>query len=322
MLSNATSTKGVDMPAAADAILEDDEGRAVLRFERTLAHPPERVWTALTEVDDLRHWHPSPFELERRAGGAIHYLPPEGAAFGDGKVIAYEPPSLLAYSWGEDELRWELEPTGTGTLLTLTHAFDDRLKAARDAAGWDLCLAALGRALGGDRALAPTGERALLGDWDELNHAYQERFGIPAERAAKPPSQVAAAESLAPLLMFAGDAQAAMDFYASVFFPARIERLERYRDGEPGEPGAVKLAVLRIGDQLVRCIDGGAGHAFTFTPAISLAVRGASVDAVDRAFARLADGGTVLMPLDRYPFSDRFGWVTDRFGVSWQISLA
>src|ERR1700753_770787 len=160
------------MPAA-DATLEDREGRTVLRFERSLGHPPERVWAALTEVDDLRHWHPSPFELERRTGGAVRYLPPEGTAFGDGTVIAYEPPRLLAYSWGDDELRWMLEPSGAGTRLTLTHTFDDPLKAARDAAGWDLCLSSLGRVLVGERGPAPTGERAILGDWDALNRAYE-----------------------------------------------------------------------------------------------------------------------------------------------------
>jgi predicted 3-demethylubiquinone-9 3-methyltransferase (glyoxalase superfamily)/uncharacterized protein YndB with AHSA1/START domain len=310
------------MPATADAILSDHKGRAVLRFERFLRHPPERVWAALTELDDLRQWHPSPFELDRRTGGTIHYLPPDGLAFGDGTVIAWEPPRLLAYGWGEDELRWELEAGDGGTQLTLIHTFEDRLKAARDAAGWDLCLAALGRALGGDTGPAPTGERALLGDWNELNRAYQDRFGIPADLAAEPPNAVADVGSVAPLLMFAHQAEAAMRFYASVFYPARIEQLQRFGDDEPGAPGTVKHAVLRIGDSLVHCIDGGPGHAFTFTPANSLAVRCASERAVDGAFARLSEGGTVLMALDRYPFSERFGWVTDRFGVSWQVSLA
>jgi predicted 3-demethylubiquinone-9 3-methyltransferase (glyoxalase superfamily)/uncharacterized protein YndB with AHSA1/START domain len=309
------------MPAAADAILEDHEGRTVLRFERRLGHPPLRVWEALTELDDLRHWHPSPFELEPRAGGAIRFLAPDGAAFGDGHVIAYEPPRLLAYSWGEDELRWELVPRDEGTLLTLSHTFEDRLKAARDAAGWELCLTALGDVLSGDRGPAPTGERAILGDWEELNRVYQDRFGIPAEQATPPPNPVVVPDSVTPQLMFEGDAEQAMRFYVSVFFPARIERLERYGDGEQGAPGTVKRATLRIGDQLVRCIDSPVEHPFTFTPAVSLSVRGASTDAVDRAFARLADRGTVLMALDRYPFSEWFGWVTDRFGVSWQLSV-
>src|ERR1700691_4095684 len=100
------------MPVSADAILEDGQGRPALRFERLLEHPPDRVWLALTQLDQLRRWYPSPFELELRVGGTVSFLPPEGNAFGDGRVTACEPPHLLAYSWGEDHLRWELEPRG------------------------------------------------------------------------------------------------------------------------------------------------------------------------------------------------------------------
>jgi predicted 3-demethylubiquinone-9 3-methyltransferase (glyoxalase superfamily)/uncharacterized protein YndB with AHSA1/START domain len=310
------------MPVAADAILEDRDGRAVLRFERTLLHPPERVWAALTELDELRHWHPSPFELQRRAGGAVTFLPPQGNAFGDGEVTEYEPPRLLAHSWGEDHLRWELQPSGSGTLLVLTHTFEDRGKAARDAAGWDLCLGALKTSLAGHHDEPPTGEAAIPAGWSELNRAYQERFGIAPEEAAQPPNHIAESAAVAPLLMFEGDAEEAMRFYASVFFPARIERIERYGPGEQGAQGTVKQATLRLGDQAVHFIDSPIEHPFTFTPAISLTVRGASAAAVDGMFERLSAGGTILMPLDRYPFSERFGWVTDRFGVSWQLTLA
>ena len=54
------------MPVSADAVLEDARGPSPLRFERLLDHPPEQVWRALTELDQLRRWHPLPFELESR----------------------------------------------------------------------------------------------------------------------------------------------------------------------------------------------------------------------------------------------------------------
>ena len=92
------------MPVAPDVVLEDHQGRTLLRFERLLHHRPAKVWAALTELDELRPWHPSPFELEPRAGGAVRYVPPDGAAFGEGEVTEYDPPRVLAYTWGEDRL--------------------------------------------------------------------------------------------------------------------------------------------------------------------------------------------------------------------------
>jgi uncharacterized protein YndB with AHSA1/START domain len=175
------------MPVSADAVLEDDEGRPVLRFERVLRHPTELVWAALTDLDELLRWHPSPFELDGRVGGTVNFLAPEGKAFGSGRVTAYEPPRLLAYSWGEDHLRWEIEPEGDDTRIVLTHTFDDRQKAARDAAGWDLCLTALASSLSGEDVPPPTGEFAIPAGWNELNRAYEERFGIAPEEATPPP---------------------------------------------------------------------------------------------------------------------------------------
>lgn len=309
------------MPVSAEAILEDEQGRPALRLQRLLDHPPEQVWLALTQLDRLRRWHPSPFELELRVGGKVSFLAPAGNALGDGHVTACEPPRLLAYSWGEDHLRWELEPHGDGTRLVLTHTFDDRLKAARDAAGWDLCLDALASSLSGGVDPSPTGEAAFAAGWKELNRAYEQRFAIAPEQATPPPAHVAFSDAVAPLLMFTGDAEEAMRFYVATFFPARIERIERYGAGEQGA-GMVKHATLRLGDSAIHCIDSPIEHAFGFTPAVSLALRAKSADAVDDIFARLSRDGAVLMPLDRYPFSERFGWVTDRFGVSWQVTLA
>jgi predicted 3-demethylubiquinone-9 3-methyltransferase (glyoxalase superfamily) len=63
-------------------------------------------------------------------------------------------------------------------------------------------------------------------------------------------------------------------------------------------------------------------HRFTFTPAMSFVLDCDSDQQLDAAFAELSDGGTVLMPLQAYPFSTKFGWLQDRFGVSWQLNLA
>jgi uncharacterized protein YndB with AHSA1/START domain len=172
----------------ADAILTDQKGRSMLRFERTLRHPPERVWRSITESDELAEWHPTPFEFERMVGGTVTFLPTGDVPdMPDGRVTDYEPPRLLAYTWDEDELRWELRPHDDGCLLILTHTFEDRFKAARDAAGWHVCLEALASALGGKKAPGtPDGER-VPAHWPELNTAYEQKFGIPPEKATPPP---------------------------------------------------------------------------------------------------------------------------------------
>jgi predicted 3-demethylubiquinone-9 3-methyltransferase (glyoxalase superfamily) len=126
--------------------------------------------------------------------------------------------------------------------------------------------------------------------------------------------------TLRTLLMFQGRAEEALRFYLDVFDDAEIERIARFGPGEAGSEGSVVHATLRIGDQRVTCIDSAVQHPFTFTPATSLVVECDSDADVDALYARLSDGGQTLLPLAAYPFSQRFAWLTDRFGVSWQVT--
>ena len=124
-----------------------------------------------------------------------------------------------------------------------------------------------------------------------------------------------------PFLMFTGQAEEAMNLYASVFPDAQIEKIERYGAGEGGAEGTVMRAVLRLQNQRIMCIDSPPVHEFGFTPSFSLFVECPNAEEIDRIFAILSDGGSVMMPLGEYPFSGRFAWISDRFGVSWQMSL-
>lgn len=121
-------------------------------------------------------------------------------------------------------------------------------------------------------------------------------------------------------LMFAGQASAALDLYASIFPSFQIERLTRYGAGEAGA-GLVRLAEASFSGQTLLVIDSPVPHAFTFTPAVSLYVDCDSREELDSVFATLSANGQVFMPLDNYGFSTRFGWCADRFGVSWQLNL-
>jgi predicted 3-demethylubiquinone-9 3-methyltransferase (glyoxalase superfamily) len=129
--------------------------------------------------------------------------------------------------------------------------------------------------------------------------------------------------TITPFLMFQGGvAEAAMDFYASLFPDFEILEIERRQAGEPGKEGTVKRARFTMADQTVLCIDSPTPHDFTFTPSFSLFVDCDSAEQIAWLFAALSDGGRLLMPLGTYGFSRQFAWLNDRFGVSWQLNLA
>ncbi|PKQ05216.1 MAG: VOC family protein [Alphaproteobacteria bacterium HGW-Alphaproteobacteria-11] len=129
------------------------------------------------------------------------------------------------------------------------------------------------------------------------------------------------AATIRPFLMFEGAAEEAMNLYVSLFPGSRIDRINRYGPGEPGPEGTVQLASFTLAGQTVMCIDSPAKHAFTFTPSFSFFVDLATGEELERLAAILGEGGTVMMPLDNYGFSQRFTWLSDRFGVSWQLNL-
>jgi uncharacterized protein YndB with AHSA1/START domain len=153
-----------------------EDGRWRLRFTRTLPHPPEKVWRAVTEPAHLARWFPTTIEGERAAGARLRFAFPAGQlpAF-EGEMTAYEPPSLMELRWGPDLLRLELRAVEQGTELTLLDTLEALGKAARDGTGWHTCLDALEGSLQ-DRQDA----RESLGRWEELHPHYVERFGASA----------------------------------------------------------------------------------------------------------------------------------------------
>jgi uncharacterized protein YndB with AHSA1/START domain len=150
--------------------LQARDGRSVLRMERWLKHPPEKVWKAVTEPHRLADWFPGNVTLDLRAGGALTFdLDGDREA---GTITDLDPPRLIAYTWGTDHLRWELHPDGEGTRLLLEHTFDDRAGAASFGAGWHTCIVALDLALDG-RAGADPGVDDIA-----LHERFVARFGL------------------------------------------------------------------------------------------------------------------------------------------------
>ena len=152
-----------------------------LTFTRRLPHRPEKVWRALTEPEHLRAWFPQEIQGERAAGAPLRFVFPGDDDDGfDGEMLTYDPPSLLEMRWGADHLRFELRPDGDGTVLVLRDTFDDKGKAARDAAGWHECLDQLDRELSGGSPIE-WGTR-----WTEVHPDYVAAFGPEAATIGPP----------------------------------------------------------------------------------------------------------------------------------------
>ena len=131
-----------------------------------------------------------------------------------------------------------------------------------------------------------------------------------------------APQKITTLLMFDGRAEEAMTFYLSLFEDAEVLAITRYGAEGPGAEGSVEHATFSLAGQQLMCMDSSVKHGFGFTPAISLYVDCATETELDRIYAALAEKGQPLMPLGSYGFRTKFGWVADRFGVSWQLNLA
>src|SRR5688500_17431661 len=105
-----------------DGRVTKDGDRWILTFERELDHPVEKVWSALTDTQKMKDWLSKDAHIDLRVGGGIsmkdHHI--------DSTVVAYEPPRVLEFGWSGPlweggTVRWELEPSSSGTKLVLTH---------------------------------------------------------------------------------------------------------------------------------------------------------------------------------------------------------
>lgn len=125
-----------------------------------------------------------------------------------------------------------------------------------------------------------------------------------------------------PFLMFQeGKAEEAMKFYTSLISDSEITNIVRYGANESGDEGTVMQAVFKLKGQAFMCIDSNIEHQFTFTPSFSIYVNCDTEEEMNELYQKLLDGGQALMPIGDYGFSNRFGWLNDKFGVSWQLNL-
>jgi uncharacterized protein YndB with AHSA1/START domain len=161
-------------------VLAPEGDRYTLTFTRRLEHPPEKVWRAVTEPEHMAAWFPDRMVGDRRAGAKLRFVTSGDDGF-DGEMLVFDPPKVMELAWGEDRLRFELRPDGSGTVLTLTDTFGELGKAARDAAGWHECLDRLGNELDG------TAQPEWGTNWRAVNARYVERLGPEASTIGPPP---------------------------------------------------------------------------------------------------------------------------------------
>jgi uncharacterized protein YndB with AHSA1/START domain len=175
-------------PASGAQIRKDGE-KWTLILVRELRHSPEKVWQALTDPGHLRRW--APFEADRSLGtvGTTVKLTTVGAPtqhVSETTVTRADAPKVLAYKWGDHDIRWELEAFDGGTRLTLWTNISRRF-ISMGAAGWHICFDVLERLLAGQPIGRIVGPEAIkFGGWQRLNAEYAKQFSIEASNG---PSQ-------------------------------------------------------------------------------------------------------------------------------------
>jgi predicted 3-demethylubiquinone-9 3-methyltransferase (glyoxalase superfamily) len=143
----------------------------------------------------------------------------------------------------------------------------------------------------------------------------------------------AAQQKLTTFLAFRRDAEDAIKLYTSLFDDAEVGRIIRARADEPGWlAGTLQHAVFTLAGLQFMCInmpppgarghDHAAWHEYEFSPAMAIYVQCRDNEEIERLYAALSDLGQTIMPPGSYGFSEKFAWVTDRFGVSWRLNLS
>ena len=122
---------------------------------------------------------------------------------------------------------------------------------------------------------------------------------------------------ITPHLWFDTEAVEAAEFYSSTFPNSRVTDVSTLHDTPSGDADVASFELF--GQPFMAT---SAGPLFKFTPAVSFLVRCRSKEEVDELWEKLFAGGTALLPLDSYPFSERYGWTEDRYGLSWQVMYA
>jgi uncharacterized protein YndB with AHSA1/START domain len=153
--------------------------RWTLVYRQQFSHPPQAVWAALTDPDQLTAWAPYTADrnLESTGPVTLTMIDNDDRKQIPATVLVADPPKVLEFDWGGQLLRWELQPTADGTELVLQHTVDERDSLSSMAAGWHLCLLVADATLRGEPLGPITGATAMDYGWQDLERQYAAELG-------------------------------------------------------------------------------------------------------------------------------------------------
>lgn len=168
----------LELGPLADVRVETEREGWTLIFIREFRQSPAVVWTALTDPAELDQWAPFTAARDLAAPGETTLTMVDGADRTPMPAVVTEAvaPEVLEYTWGEDRLRWQLEPSGDGTRLTLRHTLTKPDTDAMVAAGWHLCFVVLDHLLAGHPVGVVRGRDAMNHGWEELRDSYARKL--------------------------------------------------------------------------------------------------------------------------------------------------
>ncbi len=265
-----------------------------IMIEAAIAAPIERVWQAWTTADDITHWNAASTDwhcpsaaIDLRPGGAFSYrMEARDGSMGfdfAGTFTVVEPYRRIAYMLGDERsVVVEFIPAAPLVIVRETIDRDPSHSAEQQQAGWQAILDTFKRHVEGREPAAP--------------------------RARRGEQPVVARQKITPFLWFDGQAEAAARYYVSHLPDSRIDTIVRAPADHPGgRAGAVLTVEFTLCGHQYVALNGGPGVAFT--QAVSFQITCADQAEVDRLWLALAEGGA----------EGQCGWLTDRWGLSWQV---
>lgn len=300
--------------------LTNQKNMKSLKIERHFNVTPERVFAIFTNPEEMIVWWTpdTKFDIDMKVGG--HYTitrEESGVTYRmTGEYLEVEKPNILKYTCAmpdfspiTDIITIKIQSDGNNgskmTFIQEGEGINEELKVLPEGAisesekGWQM------------------GFDLMEMYWN--NHPHTDADSL--EQQVTQQTDIGKTSIITSLTFQKNDAEEAMNFYLSLFKNSKIINISRWGKDAPGKEGTIMQATFELNGHRFMVSDSPPVHNWDFTPAISIYIECKNDTELKTLFSKLSENGNVAMPLDNYGFSQKFGWVIDRFGVSWQLNL-